>query len=161
MVFPPIRHPRFTCKLNRSSPSVVDNFAGNNGRLNVQVSIQKDQVCILAHRQGALAALEAVDAGRTTMPFTTGVNQYDFIRVEELGRQIAIAAITPGFTGVINCSTGKPVSLADKVEGFIAENHLPITLEYGVFPDRPYDSPAVWGVADEILALVAAHDRDR
>jgi len=30
-----------------------------------------------------------------------------------------------------------------------------------VFPDRPYDSPAVWGVADEILALVAAHDRDR
>ena len=105
--------------------------------------------------------LEAVDAGRTTMPFTTGVNQYDFIRVEELGPQIAIAAITPGFTGVINCSTGKPVSLADKVEGFIAENHLPITLEYGVFPDRPYDSPAVWGVADEILALVAAHDRDR
>jgi dTDP-6-deoxy-L-talose 4-dehydrogenase (NAD+) len=98
--------------------------------------------------------LEAVDEGKTTMPFTTGKNKYDFIRVEELGRQIAVAATTNGFTGIINCSTGEPVSLAEKVEGFIAENRLPISLDYGAFPDRPYDSPAVWGVADDILALV-------
>lgn len=105
--------------------------------------------------------LEAVEAGKPAMPFTTGANKYDFIRVEELGRQIAIAATTPGFVGVINCSTGEPVSLADKVEGFIVENDLPITLEYGAFPDRPYDSPEVWGVADEILGLVAARDAAR
>lgn len=105
--------------------------------------------------------LEAVDAGKPAMPFTTGANKYDFIRVEALGRQIALAATTPGFIGVINCSTGEPISLAAMVEGFIAENELPITLEYGAFPDRPYDSPAVWGVADEILALVSAHDTAR
>ena len=102
--------------------------------------------------------LEAVDAGKAEMPFTTGANRYDFIRVEELGRQIAIAATTAGFTGVINCSTGVPVTLADKVEGFIAENALPIRLKYGAFPDRPYDSPAVWGVADEILSVVGARN---
>lgn len=89
--------------------------------------------------------LEAVDAGKTRFPFTTGANKYDFIHVEELAAQIAAVAVTPGVTGIINCGSGAPVSLADQVEAFIAENELPIELEYGVFPDRPYDSPAVWG----------------
>lgn len=100
--------------------------------------------------------LEAVDAGKPTMPFTTGRNEYDFIHVSELAHQIAVASVTAGVTGVINCSTGEPVSLAARVEGFIAENDLPITLEYGAFPDRPYDSPAVWGQADEIRVILAS-----
>jgi nucleoside-diphosphate-sugar epimerase len=100
--------------------------------------------------------LEAADKGRASLPFTTGRNQYDFIRVEELAGQIALAATTAGFTGIINCSSGEPLSLAAKVEQFIADNGLQIELEYGAYPDRPYDSPAVWGVADDIQRLVAA-----
>lgn len=99
--------------------------------------------------------LEAVDRGESTMPFTSGVNMYDFIRVEELATQIAIAALTPGVTGVLNCSTGAPVSLGEQVESFIADNALPIELDYGVFPDRPYDSPGVWGDATRIHEMVA------
>lgn len=102
--------------------------------------------------------LEAVDAGKPTLPFTSGANQYDFIRVEELAAEIAVVATTRGETGVINCSSGTPVSLADQVEGFIRENALPIRLEYGAFPDRPYDSPAVWGDAEDIRRIMAAAD---
>jgi nucleoside-diphosphate-sugar epimerase len=101
--------------------------------------------------------LEAVDAGKATMPFTSGKNLYDFIDVDELADQIALAAVTPGVTGVLNCSSGEPTSLADRVEGFIRENDLPIALEYGAFPDRPYDSPGVWGDATRIREVVAAH----
>lgn len=104
--------------------------------------------------------LEAVDAGKATMPFTTGKNEYDFIHVTELADQIAVASTTAGVTGIVNCSTGVPVSLAARVEGFIAENDLPISLEYGAFPDRPYDSPAVWGDAAVVKELMAAHPRD-
>ncbi|MFG6476091.1 NAD-dependent epimerase/dehydratase family protein [Microbacterium sp. P06] len=100
--------------------------------------------------------LEAVEAGKPSMPFTTGKNEYDFIHVEDLAAQIATVALAEGVVGVINCSSGVPVSLASRVEGFIAENELPITLEYGAFPDRPYDSPSVWGVADEIADLMAS-----
>lgn len=99
--------------------------------------------------------LEAVDAGKTTFPFTTGKNKYDFIDVAELGRQIATVATQDEVTGVINCCTGEPVSLADKVEEFIAVNNLPITLEYGAFPDRPYDSPGTWGDPTVIRELMA------
>lgn len=99
--------------------------------------------------------LEAVDAGKSTFPFTSGRNRFDFIRVEELGRQLAALVDATDVTGTVNCSTGEPVSLADQVERFIAENDLPISLEYGAFPDRPYDSPGVWGDATTIREVMS------
>ncbi len=98
--------------------------------------------------------LDAVDAGKTTFPFTTGKNKYDFIDVDELADQIARVSARADVTGVINCSSGEPLSLAERVEAFIRDNNLPITLEYGAFPDRPYDSPGVWGDAGRIKALL-------
>lgn len=98
--------------------------------------------------------LNAVDDGKTTFPFTTGRNKYDFIDVGDLGDQIAVVSARADVTGIINCASGVPMTLADRVEAFIADNELPITLEYGAFPDRPYDSPGVWGDATQILALM-------
>jgi nucleoside-diphosphate-sugar epimerase len=89
--------------------------------------------------------LNLVDEGKSSLPFTSGTNQYDFIEVSELARQIAGVSALEGVSGIINCSSGVPTSLRDQVESFIAEHELPISLEYGAFPDRPYDSPIVWG----------------
>lgn len=100
--------------------------------------------------------LEAADRGETEFPFTTGTTLYDFIDVAELGRQIAVAATTQGVTGVLNTCTGEPESLASRVESFIVENDLGLSLRYGAFPDRPYDSPGTWGDATAIKALMAA-----
>lgn len=99
--------------------------------------------------------LDAADQGRTEFPFTTGRNRYDFIRVEELGRQIAALADAVDVTGTLSCCSGEPVSLADQIERYIADNDLGITLEYGAFPDRPYDSPGVWGDATAIREVMA------
>ncbi len=96
--------------------------------------------------------------GRTLTPFTTGKNLYDFITVKELARQIAAVVLQDEVTGVINCCTGAPESLADRVEGLIRENGLSIALDYGAFPDRPYDSPGVWGDATEIRAIIMASE---
>lgn len=100
--------------------------------------------------------LQAVDEGRTSFPFTSGRNRYDFIDVDELGRQIAAVVQARGETGVINCCSGEAVPLRERVERFIAEQGLPIALEYGAFADRPYDSPAVWGDATRIRSIMAA-----
>lgn len=96
----------------------------------------------------------AEEAGQKTFPFTTGKNRYDFIHVDELARQIAAVALQSEVDGIINCCTGEPMSLADKVEGFIKEHHFKIRLEYGAFPDRPYDSPGVWGDASKIKRII-------
>ena len=83
--------------------------------------------------------------GKKTFPFTMGTNKYDFIQVPELAKQIAEASIQNEVEGIINVCSGKPVALKDVVENFIRENELGIRPEYGVFPDRKYDSPAIWG----------------
>ena len=81
-------------------------------------------------------------------------NKYDFISVYDLANQIVAAATQTKITGVINVCSGKPVSLADRVEEFIKENNFNIKLQYGAFPDRAYDSPAVLGDNSKILEIL-------
>ena len=104
---------------------------------------------------------DAAREGRKVFPFTSGINKYDFIEVGELARQIAAAAMQSDIAGIINCCSGEPVSLADRVEGFIREHGYDVKLKYGAFPDRNYDSPAVWGDATKIQAIMAAHVASR
>ena len=93
-------------------------------------------------------------AGEKTFPFTSGKNQYDFISVEVLARQIACAITQSKINGVINCCSGTPVSLRDKVEEFLAQKGFSILPQYGAFPERPYDSPAIWGDATKIREIM-------
>lgn len=102
--------------------------------------------------------LQAAADGRRTFPFTSGKNRYDFIHVQALGRQLAACVLQEEETGIINCCSGRPVSLGEQVEAFIREQGLGIQLEYGAYPDRPYDSPAIWGDAARIRAIMKGRD---
>lgn len=88
---------------------------------------------------------EAVQKGEKEFPFTLGQNQYDFIDYEEFCNQVAETVTQEDVNGIINICSGKPEKLADRMERFIKENNFDIKLKYGAFPDRPYDSKAVWG----------------
>ena len=98
--------------------------------------------------------LQAAEDGKNTFPFTTGKNQYDFITVDELANQLSAAVMQKEVVGIINCCTGKPMSLAERVEQFIKEHNLDIKLEYGAFPDRPYDSPCEYGDNTKIQMII-------
>ncbi len=98
--------------------------------------------------------LHAAEEGKKKFPFTTGNNRYDFIQVEELAEQISTVVLQHEINGIVNCCTGKPISLAERVEQFIKENNLDIRLDYGAFPDRPYDSPVIYGDAAKINKIL-------
>ena len=97
---------------------------------------------------------EAEKEGKRTFPFTTGQNQYDFIDYNLFCEQVAFAVEQNEVTGIINICSGHPEKLCDRVERFITENHYKIKLNYGEFPDRPYDSKAVWGSTDKIEKIM-------
>ena len=99
--------------------------------------------------------LLAAEEGKKSFPFTTGKNQYDFITVDELANQLSATVMQKEVMGIINCCTGKPLSLAEKAEGFIKENNLNIKLEYGAFPDRLYDSPCIYGNPEKINLILS------
>lgn len=96
----------------------------------------------------------AVDEGKTEFPFTLGQNQYDFIDYPDFCAQVAAVVGQKNEQGIINICSGKPEKLADRVERFIKENDYRIKLQYGAFPDRPYDSKAVWGNDTKIRKIM-------
>ena len=98
--------------------------------------------------------------GKTDFPFTTGKNQYDFIDYDEFCNQIANVAINNEVLGIINCCSGLPESLASRVERFIKDNQYKIKLNYGAFPDRPYDSLAVWGDNSKIQKILQMNKKE-
>lgn len=103
--------------------------------------------------------LEAQEIGKKEFPFTTGENQYDFITIRELARQIVAASTQSEYTGIINVCSGKPVSLKDKVNAFIEEKGLDIKLQYGAFPERPYDSKIIYGDNTIIQKILEAEEK--
>ena len=97
---------------------------------------------------------EAVKEGKKEFPFTMGQNQYDFIDYNDFCTQVSKTVCQDKVNGIINICSGKPEKLADRVERFIAENGYDIKLIYGAFPDRPYDSKAVWGDNSKINRIM-------
>lgn len=92
--------------------------------------------------------------GKSEFPFTLGQNQYDFLDYNDFCNQVAAAVTQDNINGIINIGSGKPERLADRVERFISENNYHIKLKYGAFPDRPYDSKAVWGDGRKIQKIL-------
>lgn len=88
---------------------------------------------------------QAAKRGDKEFPFTSGVNQYDFIDYDKFCQQIVAVCEQTKVVGIINCCTGAPMRLGERVEQFIKDQGYDISLKYGTFPDRPYDSAAVWG----------------
>ncbi|MGU7937532.1 NAD-dependent epimerase/dehydratase family protein [Streptococcus suis] len=98
--------------------------------------------------------VQASKQGKILFPFTLGKNKYDFLNYADFCSQVSATVQQSEIFGIINICSGEPISLADRVELFIKENNLKIQLEYGVFPDRAYDSKAIWGNNEKIKQIM-------
>lgn len=98
--------------------------------------------------------MQAAQAGKTRFPFTSGKNKFDFLPISALARLIVMASLQTEITGVTNICKGEPESLASCVERFIQEHHLGLELAYGEYPDRPYESPGIWGDPTRIHSII-------
>lgn len=148
------------------SPQSQYGIAKNALRQSLMLSL-KDSGCTLhwlrayyitgdeAHGSSIFAKIAQAELdGKKTFPFTSGQNKYDFIDVDTLSEMIVAASVQDEISGIINVCTGQPRTLADRVEQFLRDRHYAIRLDYGAFPDRPYDSPGVWGDPEKINAIM-------
>lgn len=109
---------------------------------------------IVGHSQYGASIFSKITAaeadGITEFPFTSGQNQFDFIDYSVFCKQVAKAVEQERVLGVINICSGFPEKLAERVERFIKDNKYRIKLDYGAYPDRPYESKAIWGDGKKI-----------
>lgn len=99
--------------------------------------------------------LEAEEQNKEWFPFNSGKSKYDFSDIDSFAYQISKTITQTEVAGIVNCCSGTPVSLAERVEKFIEDNGLKIKLKYGAFPDRPYDSPCIYGDNTKIKQILS------
>ena len=99
--------------------------------------------------------IEADEKGQEWFPFTSGKTKYDFSNIDDFAKQIAYTITQEEIVGIVNCCSGNPISLAERVEQFIKDNNLKIKLKYGAFPGRPYDSPCIYGDNTKIEMILS------
>lgn len=96
----------------------------------------------------------AAKEGKKAFPFTNGLNQFDFIDYDEFCYQVASVITQNKVNGIINCCTGRPMEIGARVREFIKDNKFSIQLRYGEFPERSYDSKAIWGNDKKIREIL-------
>ena len=77
-----------------------------------------------------------------------------------IGRYCRVMSISPSeadsFSNFFHEIILLPKSFESDYEKFIKENNYDIKLQYGAFPERPYDSKAIWGDSSKIERVLKA-----
>ena len=69
----------------------------------------------------------------------------DYLPIEKLAEYIVKIALQNKITGIINCCSGKPISIRNLIENYIKERNANIKLNFGYYSYLDYEPMAFWG----------------
>ncbi len=94
---------------------------------------------LLSQLDKALANKEAV------FNMSGGEQQRDYLPIEAVAENIVKVALQNNVTGVINCSSGKPVTIKAFVDKYLEQKQQHIKLNLGYYPYTDYEPMHFWG----------------
>ena len=93
-----------------------------------------------------MAQLEkAVKDGADSFDMSGGEQLRDYLHVRDAARIISSVALQDRVQGVINCCSGRPVSVRGLVEGYLREKGVSMKLNLGRYPYPDFEPMAFWG----------------
>ena len=93
-----------------------------------------------------LSQLEsALERGNKVFNMSGGEQLRDYLPVEKVAEFIVKISMQDKISGIINCCSGKPISIRKLVENYLAENNKSIELNLGFYPYADYEPIAFWG----------------
>jgi nucleoside-diphosphate-sugar epimerase len=69
----------------------------------------------------------------------------DYLPVEKVAENLVLIALQDKIQGIINCCSGKPISIRNLVERYLQEKNKSIHLNLGYYPYPTYEPLAFWG----------------
>lgn len=96
----------------------------------------------------------AVQQGEPVFNMSGGEQLRDYLKVEEVAKIIVQIALQQSVQGIVNCCSGKPVSVRSLVEKYMQDNRLSINLNLGYYPYPDYEPMAFWGNADKLNRIL-------
>lgn len=88
---------------------------------------------------------KAAEEGCNEFNLTSGDKKFDFIDVQELAKLISLTILQNSVNGVINVSSGHPISLKDMILNYMRMYGLNIKINWGAYPERESESPCIYG----------------
>lgn len=106
------------------------------------------------NRNSLLAQLDiAIDKGLPVFNMSEGDQLRDYLPIQEVAENFVIALENPQLEGIINCCSGRPVSVLALVEQRCHAKASNIKLNRGYYPYPDYEPLAFWGVPSKLTAL--------
>jgi len=93
-----------------------------------------------------LSQLEtAIKKGEKRFNMSGGEQLRDYLPVEKVAEYIVAIALQDKVKGIINCCSGKPLSVRKLVEKYLEEKGYCIELNLGYYPYPDYEPMEFWG----------------
>jgi dTDP-6-deoxy-L-talose 4-dehydrogenase (NAD+) len=95
----------------------------------------------------------SLDNREEVFNMSKGEQVRDFLPVEEVAKNIVRVAMQNKVTGVINCSSNKPVTVKQLVEDYLAKKNKHIKLNLGYYPYPTYEPMEFWGDNSKLKSI--------
>ena len=83
----------------------------------------------------------------------------DYLPIEIVADCITKIALQSKVTGVINCCSGKPISIKKLVNDFLVKKNAKIKLNLGFYPYTDYEPMAFWGDTQKLNEVIEKSKR--
>lgn len=100
---------------------------------------------------------KALEQNEPVFNMSGGEQVRDFLPIEKVAAYIVAIAAQTVVTGIINCCSGKPVTVKEFVENYLNEKNKGIRLNLGYYPYTDYEAMKFWGDNTK-LKLILSND---
>lgn len=102
---------------------------------------------------------KALENGEANFNMSGGEQLRDYLPVEKVAECIAKISMQNKVHGIINCCSGKPISIRRLVENYLKEKQKNIHLNFGYYPYPDYEPMAFWGNADKLNRVLSEFEK--
>jgi nucleoside-diphosphate-sugar epimerase len=97
----------------------------------------------------------AIDRGDSVFPMSAGQQVRDFLPIGEVARSLVDMAVRALDCGVVNLSSGKPMTVERQVRAWISDRGASIEPELGRYPYPAYEPFRFWGSTSKREAILS------
>jgi len=103
---------------------------------------------------------KAIANNETSFNMSGGQQVRDYLPVEEVAANLVSIALQNKITGIINCCSGKPVTVEALVKKYLSEKNKTIQLNPGYYPYPDYEPMEFWGDNKKLKSILDKSGND-
>lgn len=96
----------------------------------------------------------ALDKNESEFNMSGGEQERDYLPVEKVAAHLITITLQDKITGIINCCSGKPVTIKTFVENYLAQTKKHIHFNLGYYPYVDYEPMHFWGDNQKLKTII-------